>query len=82
MPSEYFETQEYSLTCYKRLLDDTSAARSPNVADDENTLDFARRHQNIIKRFGRFPNHNIILGRESTDKEFEFLKTPGSSFWS
>lgn len=41
---------------------------------------FARRHHDIIERFGRFPHRNAILGRESTAAERAFLKQPGSSF--
>jgi uncharacterized protein (DUF924 family) len=47
---------------------------------DPNILDFARRHWEIIDRFGRFPHRNQILGRESTDDEASFLREPGSSF--
>jgi uncharacterized protein (DUF924 family) len=43
-------------------------------------LDFAVRHREIIKRFGRFPHRNKLLGRESTADELEFLREPGSSF--
>lgn len=43
-------------------------------------LDFARRHEAIIARFGRFPHRNSALGRESTEDEMAFLKEPGSSF--
>ncbi len=43
-------------------------------------LDFARRHHDIIARFGRFPHRNAILGRSSTPEELEFLSKPGSSF--
>jgi uncharacterized protein (DUF924 family) len=42
--------------------------------------DFARRHRDIIARFGRFPHRNAILGRESTVEEIEFLKGPNSAF--
>jgi len=35
----------------------------------------ARQHQDIVERFGRFPHRNAILGRVSTPKEIEFLKT-------
>jgi uncharacterized protein (DUF924 family) len=42
--------------------------------------DFARRHYEIIARFGRFPHRNKVLGRESTAEEIEFLKQPGSGF--
>jgi uncharacterized protein (DUF924 family) len=43
-------------------------------------VEFARRHCQIIERFGRFPHRNHILGRETTPEEAEFLKEPGSSF--
>ncbi|MFQ1801982.1 DUF924 family protein [Aeromonas veronii] len=42
--------------------------------------DFARRHQVIIERFGRFPHRNDILGRTSTQEEAAFLQQPGSGF--
>jgi hypothetical protein len=29
----------------------------------------------VIRRFGRFPHRNTILGRTSTPEEIEFLKT-------
>ena len=46
----------------------------------ERSLDFELRHKAIIDRFGRYPHRNAVLGRESTEEELEFLKTPGSSF--
>jgi uncharacterized protein (DUF924 family) len=41
---------------------------------------YACKHRDIIRRFGRFPHRNAILGRDSTPEELEFLKQPGSSF--
>ena len=41
---------------------------------------YAVLHRDIIRRFGRFPHRNAILGRASTLEELEFLKGPGSSF--
>jgi uncharacterized protein (DUF924 family) len=46
----------------------------------EHCLDYGRRHQVIIERFGRFPHRNVALGRPSTPEEEAFLKEPGSSF--
>ena len=46
----------------------------------ESHADYARRHHVIIKKFGRFPHRNAIMGRESTPEELEFLKGPHSSF--
>jgi uncharacterized protein (DUF924 family) len=35
----------------------------------------ARAHRDVIRRFGRFPHRNAILGRQSTPSELEYLKT-------
>src|SRR5471030_2675336 len=40
----------------------------------------AERHLDVIRRFGRFPHRNALLGRSSTAEELAFLKEPGSSF--
>lgn len=47
---------------------------------DPEWLDYAKRHRDVIARFGRFPHRNEALGRKSTPAEEEFLKQPGSSF--
>ena len=39
-----------------------------------------RSHADVIRRFGRFPHRNAILGRVSTPDEIAFLATPGSTF--
>ena len=49
-------------------------------AETEDVPRFAARHRDIIRRFGRFPHRNAILGRASTPEESEFLKEPGSGF--
>ncbi len=46
----------------------------------ERSLDFARRHAAIIRRFGQFPHRNALLGRISSSQEIAFLKKPGSRF--
>ncbi|MBJ7309408.1 DUF924 domain-containing protein [Rugamonas sp. CCM 8940] len=43
-------------------------------------LDFAHRHRDVIKRFGRFPHRNAVLGRVSTMLELAFLQQPGAGF--
>ncbi len=47
---------------------------------DAEDMRSAKRHYEIIARFGRFPHRNAVLGRRSTPEETEFLKQPGSSF--
>jgi len=46
----------------------------------EGNLDFELKHKEIIDRFGRYPHRNLVLGRESTNEELEFLAGPDSSF--
>lgn len=43
-------------------------------------LDYAKRHLRVIERFGRFPNRNAALGRQSTPAEEEFLAGPDAPF--
>ena len=48
--------------------------------NNDQLLDFAVRHKQIIDRFGRFPHRNEVLGRQSTPEELAFLQEPGSVF--
>ena len=43
-------------------------------------LDYARRHHDVIARFGRFPHRNAVLGRASTPEEVLYLAQPGAGF--
>ena len=43
-------------------------------------LDYAERHRDVIRRFGRFPHRNRALGRSSTPEELDYLAQPGSGF--
>lgn len=42
-------------------------------------LKFARLHRDIVRRFGRFPHRNAVLGRTSTAAELAFLQSGGFS---
>lgn len=46
----------------------------------ENNLEFERSHKAIIDRFGRYPHRNVLLGRESTPEEIEYLEGGGETF--
>ncbi|RTL53502.1 MAG: DUF924 domain-containing protein [Rhodocyclaceae bacterium] len=75
MPFEHAESvaeQERSVALFSAL-----AAEVEGYGD---VLDYAQRHRDIVRRFGRFPHRNRLLGRASTTEEIEFLKLPGSSF--
>ena len=63
-------------------------AHSEDLADQERAVALARRigpddlahaehHRDIVRRFGRFPHRNAILGRESTRDEITYLENGG-----
>jgi uncharacterized protein (DUF924 family) len=63
-------------------------AHSEDLADQERAVALARRigpddlahaehHRDIVRRFGRFPHRNQILGRDSTPAEIEYLENGG-----
>jgi uncharacterized protein (DUF924 family) len=69
--SEVLTDQERSLQLFEPL---------GVFEETKDTPDYARRHWEIVKRFGRFPHRNVALGRPGTAEEIEFLKQPGSGF--
>lgn len=75
--SESLEQQQQSLRLFERLRDEAPTSQQTLL---QSYLDFARRHHDVIERFGRFPHRNAILGRESTADERAFLEQSGSSF--
>ena len=60
--------------------DQALAVRLIEPLGNESWTLFARAHQTLIERFGRFPHRNAILGRASTPEEEEALKGPMGSF--
>jgi uncharacterized protein (DUF924 family) len=75
LPFEHAEdaqAQQVSLKLFGAL-----AAEHPEVAD---LLTWARKHADVIARFGRYQHRNLVLGRTSTEAELTFLAEPGSRF--
>jgi uncharacterized protein (DUF924 family) len=62
------------------LADQERAMALFGALGDPDLLEWARRHHEIVARFGRFPHRNAVLGRESTPEELAFLTEPNSSF--
>ncbi|HEX8011398.1 MAG TPA: DUF924 family protein [Casimicrobiaceae bacterium] len=74
MPYQHAESlpaQERSVALFRALREETGLA---------DPLRWAERHAEVIRRFGRFPHRNAILGRASTPEEIAFLAAPGSRF--
>ena len=78
MPLEHSEAsadQSLSVAKFKDLVEVAPPEQHKTLAY---VYDYALKHADVIKQFGRFPHRNAILGRETTPAEAEFLKTnPG-----
>jgi len=55
------------------LADQDRAVALFEAAGLEDGLKWARHHRDIVRRFGRFPHRNAILGRTDTAAEREYL---------
>jgi len=80
LPLEHAEDlalQQHCVHLFERLL-----AQMPEDGREpfQGFLDYARRHHDVINRFGRFPHRNAVLGRSSTPEEAAYLAQPGSGF--
>lgn len=62
MHSEDLRDQDLSVDLYEKA----------GLAD---SLKWAKHHRELIRRFGRFPHRNAILGRTSTPEEIAYLES-------
>lgn len=69
--SEHLAYQESSIRAYEML---TELALPETKVIYESFFKFASHHYSIVRRFGRFPQRNSILNRESTDEELDYLR--------
>ncbi len=78
LPLEHAEDlalQDRSVALFAAL-----AAQTAQAPDMTGALDYAERHREVIRRFGRFPHRNAALGRTSSADEQAWLALPGSGF--
>jgi uncharacterized protein (DUF924 family) len=68
--AENMDDQNESVRLFESLRDTAGA----------DTIDYAHRHRDVIREFGRFPHRNAALGRSNTAAEEAWLAQPGSSF--
>lgn len=69
--SEHVANQEKSIRAYQQLVE---LAFPETQVIYESFFKFATHHYNIVRRFGRFPQRNTLLGRESTPEEIQYVK--------
>jgi uncharacterized protein (DUF924 family) len=76
MHSEDLSIQARCVRLFAGWLAEASGPIHQRVAE---SLDFAKRHRDVIARFGRFPQRNVMLNRTSTAEELEFLQRTRSA---
>ena len=72
--SEAMADQDLSVALFEGLRDELVHRASGG------TIDYAWRHWRVIRRFGRFPHRNAVLGRASSPAELAYLAEPGAGF--
>jgi uncharacterized protein (DUF924 family) len=73
--AESMEAQDAAVAAFDRLVRDAPSGLRDFCAY---SADYARRHREIIGKFGRFPHRNQVLKRHSSPAELEWLEAnPG-----
>ncbi len=79
MPLEHAEDlalQDRCVALFEALVNDAGE----HTETLKGALDYAHKHREVIRQFGRFPHRNAALGRSSTAAELAYLAQPGSGF--
>lgn len=80
MPLQHAESlaaQEQAVEVFSSLVSESSDQEQAFV---ESCLPYVLVHRDIIRRFGRFPHRNRVLGRESTPAERAYLAADAPHF--
>jgi len=73
LPFEHSERLLDQHTCVGLMSDLADQTPEPYRHLTAGYLPYARQHRDIIRRFGRFPHRNAVLGRTSSEAELAFL---------
>ena len=75
--AESIEAQDAAVIAMDRL----TAEAPPELREFcAYSAEYARRHRDIVAKFGRFPHRNAVLGRDSTPAEREWLSASDERF--
>lgn len=80
LPMEHAEDRAVQALSVKHF--ETLADEGPDALRGllEANIEYARRHCDIVDRFGRFPHRNAVLGRASTAEELAYLADDAPRF--
>jgi uncharacterized protein (DUF924 family) len=74
LPFSHAEDLEHQKRAVRHSVHYAQSARPEWKKMMRQGVDFARKHLDVIARFGRFPHRNAVLGRENTPEEKEYLE--------
>lgn len=80
MPLEHAEDiglQRRCVALFESMCESLPAQERDHCTD---FLHYARKHEAVIARFGRFPHRNALLSRTSTPEELAYLAEPDAGF--
>jgi uncharacterized protein (DUF924 family) len=75
--SQYGQSSVVSINNTQYRGDQERGVALVRASGDEEGLPYAQDHAEIIRRFGRFPHRNLLLGRATTAEEQAFLDAGG-----
>lgn len=77
LPFEHAESLEMQNRCVEEF--ERLVTESPGELQDDMAtyLPYAESHRDIVRRFGRFPHRNAVLGRDSTPEETAYMEEEG-----
>jgi len=78
LPAERWAFLYMPLMHSENLADQDLSVRLFDAAKLESNLRFAQHHRELIRKYGRFPHRNSLLGRQSTPEEIEYLASRGA----
>ncbi len=58
----------------EQLHDQERSVALAEASGDQDSVKWAHHHAGIVRRFGRFPHRNEVLGRQTTPEEARFLE--------
>ncbi len=80
LPFEHSENLKDQMTSVKLFTELYQAVPTYAKKEFAGTLDYAKRHARVVKKYGRFPDRNEVYGRKSTAAEERFLASEQAPF--
>lgn len=80
MPAMHSEAIDDQDRCVMWFAQEVVSAPAERKEGFRGGLDFAIKHRDLIRKFGRFPHRNEMLGRATTEEEAAFLAEQGRGF--